>query len=112
MSSEPPPRENFDDGLASELVGKLILVGLTHNDHAGNFVRRSQIFGRVILADRLLGICIRDERTGEETCLPPDTRGVRPAAPGEYQNRATGEIVHDPDYLAAWTITAPQTQPG
>ena len=108
MSKNRPAPENFDDGLASELVGKLILVGFTHNDHAGKFVRRSQICGRIVLADRLRGICIREEQTGNENWLPPDTRGIKPAPPGEYRNRATGEVVKNPDYLASWTITAPK----
>jgi len=103
-----PAHEAFDEELARELVGKLILVGITHKDHEGNFVRRSQIFGRVALADRIRSICIRDEREGEESWFPPDTRGITPAPPGQYRNRATGEVVHDPDYLASWTITAPE----
>ena len=30
----------------------------------------------------------------------------QPAPAGEYGNRATGEVVLNPDYLGAWTIAA------
>jgi hypothetical protein len=101
-----PPREFFDEGLATQLVGKKLLVGITHQHHKGGMLRRTQVFGHVVVADRNRGICIREDQ-GKETWFPPDTRGIKPAPPGEYRNHATGEVVKDPDYLATWTITAP-----
>ena len=101
-----PPSKIFDDTLAKELVGKSLLIGITHTDAEGKMLSRSQIFGSVTVANRLQGICIRNNQTSEEQWLPPDTRGIKPAPAGEYRNRATGEVVHDPDYLGAWTIAA------
>jgi hypothetical protein len=103
-----PPHNIFDDVLANELVGKSLLVGITHTDSEGNMLRRSQVFGLVTIASRANGICIRDMQTSEEKWLPPDTRGIKPAPAGEYRNRATGEVVNDPDYLGSWTIAAPK----
>lgn len=105
--NELPPRELFDDDLAAQLVGKTLLIGVTHVDHAGRELRRSQRFGRVVIADRLQGICVRPDDDGEETWLPPDTRGIKRARPGEYRNRATGELVVNPDFVASWTYTEP-----
>jgi hypothetical protein len=103
-----PPHNVFDDALAKNLVGKTLLIGITHRDSDGKVLRRSQIFGLVTVADRAKGICIRDNRTSEEKWFPADTRGIEPARPGEYRNRATGELVCDPDYLDSWTVAAPK----
>jgi len=105
-----PPRELFDEKLASELVGKGLLVGITHQSHEGVVLRRTQVFGHVVVVDRNRGICVLEDQEGKETWFPPDTRGIRPAPPGEYRNRATGEVIKDPEYLASWTITAPPTK--
>jgi hypothetical protein len=101
-----PPHSIFDDALAKELVGKSVLIGITHTDSEGKMLRRSQIFGLVTIANRVQGICIRDNQTSEEKWFPPDTRGIKPAPPGQYRNRATGEVVSDPDFLASWTVAA------
>ena len=100
-----PPHSIFDDALANDLVGKSLLVGITHTDSEGNILRRSQIFSLVTVANRSNGICIRDTQTSEEKWFPPDTRGIKPAPAGEYRNRATGEVVREPDYLGSWTGT-------
>ena len=101
-----PPHNIFDDSLAKDFVGKSVLIGITHTDSEGKMLRRSQIFGLVTVANRVQGICIRDNQTSEEKWFPPDTRGIKPAPPGLYRNRATGEVVNDPDYLGSWTIAA------
>jgi len=104
-------REFFDDKLASELIGKRLLVGITHQNSEGAMLRRTQLVGHVTVADRNRGICIRDDQNSQETRFPPDTRGITPARPGEYRNRTTGEVVKDPEYLASWRITAPAATP-
>ena len=101
-----PPREFFDDEFAERLIGKTLLVGITHEDHNGRYLRRSQFYGRIIAADRRLGVCVRSD-AGEEMWFPPDTRGIKPAQPGVYRNRATGEVVADPDYTATWVFNSP-----
>jgi hypothetical protein len=101
-----PPHNIFDDSLAKDLVGKSVLIGITHTDSEGKMLRRSQIFGLVTIANRAQGICIRDNQTREVKWFPPDTRGIKPAPPGLYRNRATGEVVNDPGYLGSWTIAA------
>jgi hypothetical protein len=102
-----PPHDLFDDALAKELIGKSLLIGITNADSEGKMISRSQIFGLVTIADRAKGICLRDNQTNEEKWFPPDTRGIKPAPPGEYRNRATGEVVNDPDYFGSWTWTFP-----
>jgi hypothetical protein len=103
-----PPHNIFDDALANDLVGKSLLVGITHTDSEGNLLRRSQVFGLVTIANRAKGICIRDKQASEEKWFPPDTRGIKPPPAGKYRNRATGEVVIDPEYLGSWTTAAPK----
>jgi hypothetical protein len=103
-----PPQNIFDQALANDLVGKSLLIGITHTDSEGKMLRRSQIFSLVTIANRAKGICIRDNQTREEKWFPPDTRGIKPAPPGVYRNRVTGEVVNDPDFLGSWTIAAPK----
>jgi len=102
------PAAFFDAGFAARLVGRSLLVGLTELDHEGALIRRRQVFGIVTVAERARGICVRSETDGAEFWLPPDTRGINPAEPGEYRNRTTGEVVADPDYTAVWTYTRPR----
>ncbi len=92
--------------MAAELIGKRILVGITDLAPDGAVIGQRQFFGHAIRADRRVGIALRlaGARAGEEMVLPPDTRAFRPAAPGEYHLRQTGEVVEDPDYLTTWPI--------
>jgi hypothetical protein len=100
--------EFFDDDLATQLVGATLLVGLTELKHDGSLVRRRQVFGVVTVADRTHGICLREHTADVDYWLPPDTRRITPAEPGEYRNRSTGEVVIDPDFLGSWDIIAPE----
>jgi hypothetical protein len=36
--------------------------------------------------------------------LPLDLEALRPAPPGSYTLRSSGEVVVDPDLLSAWTV--------
>ena len=104
--------DDDDDGplwnpkLAVELVGKRVLVGVTDFAPDGSVLGQRQFFGHAIRADRRAGIALRLEgaRAGEEVVLPPDTRAFRPAAPGEYRLRQSGEVVKDPDFLTTWFL--------
>lgn len=96
----------WDPKLAVDLIGKRVLVGITDLAPDGAAIGQRQFHGHAIRADRRVGIALRlaGARAGEEMVLPPDTRAFRPAAPGEYRLRATGEVVKDPDYLTTWSM--------
>ena len=104
QSSVPPPGL-FDAGLAARLLGHTLLLGITEKDHQGTFLQRRQVFGRVTVADQRRGICLKSLSDGSDFWLPPDTRGIAPGRPGEYRNRATGEVVKDPDFTGAIVLT-------
>jgi hypothetical protein len=92
-----------------ELEGKLLLVGLTINDHDGGFLRREQCYGRIVSADRSKGLVIALEgsEAGKTYRLPPDLRSVQRAPRGQYRLRSTGEVVTDPDFVAKWIVQRP-----
>ena len=99
---------DWDHALAQKLDGAVVLVGLTWNDAEGP--RQEQLFGTVMKVDSHEGITLRLEgsRSGEIYNLPPDLEAFRPAAPGSYRLRETGESVIDPDYTATWAINPPK----
>jgi len=88
------------------LIGKTVLVGLTHQSKDGEIQDREQFWGTIMLVDESCEILIR-KSTGEEYTLPPDLNSISIAQPGEYRLHSTGEIVVNPDLLSTWTITKP-----
>ena len=112
LTMQHPP--SFDDGrppydasVASELLGKTVLVGVTVNDRRGELKRHEQYFGRIASADPTRGFTIelQGSRAGETKTLPPATEAFFRAPQGTYTLRSTGESVLDPDYTSTWTLT-------
>ena len=88
-----------------DLIGKVMLVGLSYFTHDNVFIEQRQYWGTVIESNENI-IRIR-QSNGEEVTLPPDLRSTEPAPPGEYRLRSTGEIVIDPDFLSTWIVNEP-----
>lgn len=112
MTHEPSfddGRPNFDHAFAQDLVGKIVLVGITVNDKRGEFRRQEQFFGRVMAADPVIGFTLElhGARLGQTKVLPPATGAFSRAPPGTYRLRETDEVVVDPDYTSVWTLTQP-----
>ena len=108
MSDNIDDREVWDSNLAQRLLGKVVLVGLTYLSADGAVSEQRQFFGTTMSADPRKGILLTlsGARAGEQFNLPPDTRGINAAVPGEYRLRATGDVVVNPDYTALFSITA------
>jgi len=100
------PNELWDETVISDLPGKLLLVGLTFLDIEGNPSRQEQRWGRVVRVDQRAGIelMLQGTHEGETFSLPPDTRWIKPASPGDYRLRSTGEVVTNPDYTVSFTV--------
>jgi L-ascorbate metabolism protein UlaG (beta-lactamase superfamily) len=90
--------------LAQYYTGKHILVGLTYKDKNGKVTEQIQFQGHIARINQQEGIIIYRRDTGNEFALPPDLAGLRPAPPGEYRLRSTGEVVKDPQVLTSWTF--------
>ncbi len=99
-----------DAALAQTLVGKTVLIGITYVDASGSPLSLKEFHGVIAEVDPKQGIRVElaGKSAGQTYWLPPDTRSLRPAAPGEYRAKSTGEIVIDPDFTTAWTSQMPQ----
>lgn len=91
---------SFDD-----LIGKVLLIGLTYYSHDKIFIEQRQYWGTVIESNKT-AICVK-QKNGEIFRLPPDLSSTKLAPPGEYRLKSTGEVVINPDFLATWIIYNP-----
>jgi hypothetical protein len=111
MSKEEPVDWGpiWDEAAAAELIGKLVFIGLTQFDASGTEVKKWQLHGRIIEANKGKGIIVALEgvNAGRTYTLPPSTSAFRKARDGAYSLRATKEVIHDPDLLATWRIDNP-----
>ncbi len=112
-SSNPMDGPPWDPEFAAILTGKTVLIGLTTCDHTGKVLARHQMHGVVTSASQSEGIsfALRGADEGQAYRLPPDTSAFRPAQPGEYKLKCSGDVVIDPDYTAVWTINKPAPKP-
>lgn len=98
----------FDEEEAKAIIGKHLLVGVTHRNRDEEITSIEQFHGEVIRASRVEGIILRLSGSGEERWVPPDLSRLEPAAPGHYKLKGTGEVVVDPDLLSMWTVYPPK----
>jgi hypothetical protein len=90
----------------SQYLGKHLLVGIQYYelDPAGKTtVRVEQFHGEIVQANPSDGLVIR-QPDGKAFKMPPDLTMLEPAPKAEFRLRATGEIVVNPDYVAAWAV--------
>jgi len=99
-------REVWDTTLANDLPGKVLLVGISYVAEDGSLIEQQQFFGEVesVQQNRGIVVLLRGRRAGERYNLPPDTRFINAASPGEYKLRSTGEVVVDPDYTVTFSL--------
>lgn len=108
FDDEPSGKPEWDQDDADFLIGKHVLVGLTHVAADGTIKSQEQLHGRVTKAELNVGITIACEgtRAGETYVLPPHPKAFQLARPGRYTLRSTGEVVDDPDMTVSWTVNA------
>lgn len=100
----------MDEKIAKEMIGKVVLVGVTARNHGDEILGQEQYFGTVLRVSEEEGLIILRGDTGEEMWLPPALDHYEHAAPGEYRLRSTGQVVTNPDYLATFNRYPPQVQ--
>ena len=103
-------RPVWDENLATELIGKLVLVGLTRCNSDGSVDRQEQFFGIVRSADKNSEILLnlKGTRAGCRYNLPPDLCSYFKASPGNYCLRSTNEVVTDPDFTVTFSVHEPR----
>ena len=107
LGLEPLP---WDERLAARLPGKYVILGLRYVGLNGAPDRLEQKHGVIATADRLEGIAVKLQGSdhGEFHWMPPQTSTLKRARPGTYRLKGSGDVVENPDYLATWTVTAPE----
>ena len=98
----------LDDAKVEEMIGKLVLVGVTRYGGDGQVKGLEQYAGTVLRISVAEGVVLADENDGHERYLLPMLDQYQPAEPGEYRMRTSGMIVVDPDYPATWDLHAQQ----
>lgn len=93
------PREGVS---AKEVLGKLILVGISFYTSSGTFIEQFQTNGiGEIVEDDLLYLR-RDD--GTVFAIPYDQDYIKRAQPGVYSEKLTGKQITNPDFLSQWRI--------
>ena len=110
MSEPYVPNLDFTEEQVRELIGKRILVGVTHRNMNDEVASLEQFHGTVDRISRDEGLVLKLP-TGGERIIPPDLSRLEPASAGKYRLKATGETVVDPDFTAMWTVY-PKGYPG
>jgi hypothetical protein len=95
---------DFTPEQVASVIGKHLLVGLTHCSLDDQVVSIEQFHGIIDRVNLQEGLVLKLYGTGEERSLPPDLSRLEKADPGQYRLKATGEVVADPDFTLMWTI--------
>jgi len=98
------PSIDFTPEQVASLLGKHLLVGLTHRSLEDQVVSIEQFHGVIDRINLHEGLVLKLFGTGKERSLPPDLARLERADPGQYRLNATGEVVADPDFTVMWTI--------
>ena len=93
-----------------ELIGKVLLVGLTRVDEKDNVLGHSEYFGIVLKASQTHGIVLKRYGVGDIVSLPPMLENYEKAQPGIYTLKSSGLRVENPDYTTTWRICSTRKQ--
>lgn len=89
----------------SDLINKVLLIGITFVDEHDELVTQIQVYGPIVRVNAE-GIVILRNGLATEFTIPPDFAHLSEAQPGEYRLSATGEVVVNPDYISSWTVNS------
>jgi hypothetical protein len=94
---------------ASDLQGRTVLVGIRRYVESGSYSQEQHIAKATIVSQSEYDLVRLHCQDGEIREYPFDERFFEKARPGEYRLTSTGEVVQDPDFLMAITITKDRT---
>jgi hypothetical protein len=90
------------------LIGKSILIGLTYIDSKGSITERKELHGKIIKINNSgISVKLQGIHNGENFRLPPNTKALKEASPGEYRLRTTGEVIINPDLFITYEVNQP-----
>lgn len=99
---------SLDAFKAEQMIGKLVMVGVTRYGNDGRLEDRQQYAGTVLRINIDEGVVLSDDVDGHERYLPPLLEQYLAAEPGAYRMQSSGTTVVDPDYLVTWDLRARQ----
>lgn len=94
----------IDQSKAEEMIGKVVLAGVSLCDPSGNVVDHRQYFGTVLRINAHEGLVIAIGVDGEEIGLPPYLDQYTHADPGVYRLKSIDQVVTNPDYISTWRV--------
>src|SRR6185312_1203545 len=97
-SASPKQKPGFTEEQAKVLLGKRILIGITHCNHTGVSVSQEQLYGTIERANPQEGLVIKINDTGALRTVPLDVSTLRMARPGQYRLHGSDKIIEDPNY--------------
>jgi hypothetical protein len=104
----------WDAERAAWLVGKQVLVAITHLNPDGKTVANKEQFHAMVMSaiegHGITMVSLSGPNEGKTFTLPPITKPFLDAKPGAYRLKSTGEVVTDPAATVAWTITPQSLQ--
>jgi hypothetical protein len=98
---------HLDESKAKDYVGKTILLCVSYVDHEEKQTGQMQWYGVISEVSNAKGIVVALQNDKNYCALPPDFSVLRPAKPGEYRLRVTGEVITDPDFITTWVCQEP-----
>jgi hypothetical protein len=103
--TKPISKPRWYKKVGESYLGKYILVGITYIDHKGNETLRQQFHGVIESADKDEGIriALKGVNEGQSWIMPPDQKSIKPAKPGVYVLKMSGEKI-SPDLVSTWTL--------
>jgi hypothetical protein len=105
------PDPDFDQEFASGIIGKYLLVGITHTTHGGEMLSQEQLHGVIVSASpEGMDIELHGVNEGKTWRMPPFLDKLSPAKPGIYKLRSTGEAIENPDFTFALSIRKARMQ--
>jgi len=104
MRPQPNMSASESKPTLEDLVGKTVLIGISKVSHDQQLISQRQYVGTFRSMDQVIHVTLKN---GEDFTLPPDLEAFQPARPGTYRLRSTGEEVQNPDFVASWTVVAP-----
>ena len=97
----------IDKEKTEEMIGKLVLVGVSYCDADGQVLDDQQFFGTVLRVNAKDGLVIASGLDGSEVSLPPYLEQYSPADPGTYTLKSIDRVVTNPDYISTWRVYPP-----
>jgi hypothetical protein len=102
------PDDDFAQKQLQRLIGKHLLVAITHTDYKDEALAKEQIHGTIEAADYNDGIVLVLSGSDKKRTLPLNAKTLQMAKFSEYEIVSTGEKVEDVDFTMRLTMRKAQ----